>query len=214
MFAVCRSTKNLRSCLLVRIKPPVRPCLIGDARGAVVPVGPMRSNSSKTLLYDLDASVAMPSPAPPMSSSQPPAANRLPTPDENPEADIVIFDGNCRFCRAQVERLARWDGKGRRLAFLSLHDPEVAKRFPDLTYDQLMEEMYVVDRLGRRHGGAAAIRYLSRRLPRLYILAPLLHLPFCLPLWRWAYRTVAKRRYWLGGPATTCDDEACRIHQR
>lgn len=113
-----------------------------------------------------------------------------------------------------MERLARWDGKGRRLAFLSLHDPEVAKRFPDLTYDQLMQEMYVMDRWGRRHAGAAAIRYLSRRLPRLYLLAPLLHLPFCLPVWRWAYRQVARRRYWLGGPATTCDDEACRIHLR
>lgn len=156
----------------------------------------------------------MPPAAQPMSPAEPATEIRLPTPRDNPQADIVIFDGNCRFCRAQVERLARWDGTGQRLAFLSLHDPEVARRFPDLTYDQLMEEMYVVDRRGRRHAGAAAIRYLSRKLPRLYVLAPLLHLPFSLPLWRWAYRQIAKRRYWLGGAAMACDDEACRFHRR
>jgi predicted DCC family thiol-disulfide oxidoreductase YuxK len=139
----------------------------------------------------------------------------LPTPAENPDADIVIFDGHCKFCTGQVQRLARWDGKGRRLAFLSLHDPEVAKRFPDLTYDQLMEEMVVVDKRGRRHAGAAAFRYLTTRLPRLYVLAPLMHLPFTLPLWRWGYKQVAKHRYLLMGKtkaADTCDDDACRVH--
>ena len=52
---------------------------------------------------------------------------------------------------------------------MSLHDPLVGERFPDLTHEQLMEQMYVVDRAGRRHGGAGAIRYLSRRLPRLWV---------------------------------------------
>jgi predicted DCC family thiol-disulfide oxidoreductase YuxK len=140
------------------------------------------------------------------------AAPRLPSPRENPQADIVIYDGHCRFCRAQVERLARWDRGGKRLAFLSLHDPEVKKRFPDLSYDQLMEEMYVVDQRGRRHAGAAAFRYLTTRLPRLYVLAPLLHLPFTLPLWRWGYRQVAKRRYRFGKTADACDDGSCRVH--
>jgi predicted DCC family thiol-disulfide oxidoreductase YuxK len=137
----------------------------------------------------------------------------LPTPAENPDADIVIFDGHCKFCTGQVQRLARWDGKGRRLAFLSLHDPEVAKRFPDLTYDQLIEEMVVVDKNGRRYGGAAAFRYLTTRLPRLYALAPLMHLPFMMPLWRWGYRQVAKRRYLLmGKTADVCDDGTCHVH--
>ncbi|MEX2173224.1 MAG: DUF393 domain-containing protein [Pirellulaceae bacterium] len=137
---------------------------------------------------------------------------QLPTPAENPTADIVIYDGQCKFCTGQVKNLARWDGKGR-LAFLSLHDPEVAKRFPNLTYEQLMEEMVVVDRRGRRHAGAAAFRYLTIRLPRLYFLAPLMHIPFSMPLWRWGYRQVAKRRYALMGKSGDgCDDGACQVH--
>jgi|SRR5947209_1655840 len=116
-----------------------------------------------------------------------PSQVSLPSPAENPEADVVVYDGQCKFCTAQVQRLARWDAL-RQLAFLSLHDPEVSKLLPDVTYDQLMHEMYLVDRAGRRHRGAAAFRYLTTRLPRLYPLAPLLHIPFSLPLWPWAYQ--------------------------
>lgn len=138
---------------------------------------------------------------------------QLPTPQELPNADVVIYDGHCNFCKSQVQKLARWDGKGKRLAFLSLHDPEVAKRYPDLTYQQMMDEMYVVDQKGNRYGGAAAFRYLTTRLPLLYILAPILHIPFTLPLWKWGYWQVAKRRYWLAGKSTDdCDDGACAVH--
>ena len=74
-----------------------------------------------------------------------------------------------------------------------------------------MQDMYVVDSRGRQHRGAAAFRYLSRRLPRLYPLAPLLHLPFTLPLWQWGYRQVANRRYRFGR-TDDCDDGACAVH--
>jgi len=135
---------------------------------------------------------------------------RLPTPDDRPNADIVIFDGNCRICTQQIHRLPWWDCQGK-LAYLSLHDPEVGRRFPDLTHDMLMSDMYVVDRSGRRHRGAAALRHLSRRLRRLWWLAPLLHVPLSLPVWQWLYRLVADRRYrW--GRIDDCADGACSVH--
>jgi predicted DCC family thiol-disulfide oxidoreductase YuxK len=137
-----------------------------------------------------------------------PTASQLPTPGQRPTADLVIYDGQCQFCRRSVERLRRLDSQ-QRLAFISLHDPEVSRRFPDLTKDQLLAEIYVVDQQGRRYGGAAAIRYLSRRLPRLWPLAPLMHLPGSLPLWNYLYRWVARRRYLLGG--ATCEDDTCQL---
>jgi predicted DCC family thiol-disulfide oxidoreductase YuxK len=136
----------------------------------------------------------------------------LPTIEERPRADVVIFDGQCRFCRAQVRRLAGFDG-GQRLAFLSLHDRRAGELYPDLTHDQLMEQMYVVTPRGERYGGANALRYLSRRLPRLWAIAPLLHIPFSLPLWRWLYGQVARRRYALAG-RETCEGDACKLHTR
>jgi predicted DCC family thiol-disulfide oxidoreductase YuxK len=137
---------------------------------------------------------------------------QLPAPTQRPAADVVIYDGHCRFCRGQVERLARWDRSGR-LAFLSLHESEVALRYPNLTHDQLMDQMYVVTRHNRCFGGAAAFRYLTRRLPRLWPLVPLVHIPFSLPLWQWMYRQLAKRRYWFG-KTDPCEDGACKLHVR
>ena len=134
----------------------------------------------------------------------------LPTPVEAPDAEVVIYDGQCRFCTNQVRRLNRWDGQNR-LAFLSLHDPIVAERYPDLTHDQLMAELFLIDRNGHRHGGAAAFRVISRRLPCLWPLVPLMHLPGSLPIWKWMYRQIARQRYrW--GKVPACDDGQCDIH--
>ncbi len=135
----------------------------------------------------------------------------LPDPDQTAATDVVIYDGHCRFCSGQVRNLYRLDWpSGGRLSFLSLHDPRVTERYPDLTTEQLMQQMYVVDRKGRRHGGSEAVRYLSRRLPLLWPFVPLLHLPGTAGLWRWGYHQVAKRRYQLAGK--TCDGDACSVH--
>ncbi len=136
---------------------------------------------------------------------------QLPTPTERPDADVVIFDGDCQFCSAQVRRLYRWDS-GKRLAFVSLHDPLVKSRYPDLTHEQLMKEMVVVSRTGKRFGGADAFRYLTLRLPRLWWLAPILNFPGLLPMWSWMYRQVAVRRYrW--NKTTECSG-SCDLHFR
>lgn len=144
--------------------------------------------------------------------------SKLPDPDGDsldPDAlrpwtkDVVIYDGECRFCRGQVERLKQLD-PGNKLTFISLHDSRLCKRVPDLTHDQLMQQMYVVTPTGKKFGGAAAVRYLSTRLPRLYWLMPILHIPFTLPLWQWGYKQIAKRRYKLAGKV--CDGDTCSVH--
>lgn len=144
----------------------------------------------------------------------------LPDPDDFPDRDVVIYDGDCAFCTAQVERLHWLDrgcGLGRgRLAFLSLHDSRAADRYGDLTHEQLMDQMFVIDAEGNRHGGADAVRYLSRRLPTIWWAAPILHVPGSAKLWRWMYRQVAKRRYWISakffGGKPNCGTDSCSIH--
>ena len=81
----------------------------------------------------------------------------LPDPDLRPLADVLIYDGECRICSAQVELIERRFAAGR-LAYLSLHDARVAVRYPDLSHDDLMRQMYVIDRRGHRYGGAEAVR--------------------------------------------------------
>ncbi len=146
-------------------------------------------------------------------------AHDLPTANDRPGCDLVIWDGHCNFCLAQVKRLHQFDSG--RLAYISLHDPLVAALAPSLSFDQLMSQMWVVSPNGARSsdttsgvlvGGADAIRYLSRKLPWLWPVMPALHLPGLMPLWRWAYNQVAKRRYKIAGK--NCEGGTCHLHNR
>lgn len=136
----------------------------------------------------------------------------LPSPADRPTADVVVYDGNCGFCRYQMNRLSRWDTGGR-LSYVSLHAAEVYTRWPDLDPDQLLQEICVITRDGRRLFGAAAFKYLSTRLPKLWPLAVLMHIPFSMPLWRALYRGFARRRYRLS-EKYPCTDNACHLPRK
>lgn len=137
------------------------------------------------------------------------AADPLPTPAERPDAHVVIYDANCGICSTQVRKLLFWDCQ-KKLAYLSLHDPEVQRRWPDASHERLMQEMLIVDRHGRRHWGAEAVRYLTSRLRRLWWAAPLAYFPGSMLLWRPLYRWVARNRYRLSGDS--CETGACQLH--
>lgn len=125
----------------------------------------------------------------------------------HPARDTVLYDGQCRFCRGQVAMLRWFDPTGR-IAFTSLHEPSVERDYPELDREQLLTEMYVIDRAGRARGGAEAVRYLSRRLPLLWPLAVPLHVPGTSRMWKAAYAFVARNRYRIAG---RCDDGTCRL---
>lgn len=124
-----------------------------------------------------------------------------------PVRDTVLYDGACGFCRKRVANL-RWADVSQRLAYTSLHDESVARDFPEVPRARLHEEMVVIDTHGQVRGGATALRYLSRKLPLLWPLAPILHIPGSLPFWNWAYRLVARNRMRLSG---TCEEGTCRL---
>lgn len=136
-------------------------------------------------------------------------ATTFPSLTDRPHAYVLIYDGECRFCRANVRWIHALD-QGR-IAYVSLHDPIVGERWPELTHEQLMQRIYLVDDQGRRYGGAEAFRYLSRKLVALWPLAPLLHIPGSLPLWQFMYKKIAKIRYRFG-KVPACDDGQCDVH--
>jgi len=125
----------------------------------------------------------------------------------HPACDTVLYDGQCRFCRSQIALLRCLDLSGR-LAFTSLHDPSVARDFPEISAEDLHRQMYVVDVRGLARGGADAVRYLSRRLMLLWPLALLLHIPGTLPIWQRLYAFIARHRLRIAG---SCDDGTCRL---
>ena len=93
-----------------------------------------------------------------------------------------------------------------RQSLRSVITPEVQERYPDLTYELLMEQMYLVTPAGKRYGGSGWFD-ITRRLPALWLIA-VLHFPGTARLWRWLYKQVAKRRYKLAGK--TCEGDSWR----
>jgi predicted DCC family thiol-disulfide oxidoreductase YuxK len=134
----------------------------------------------------------------------------LPTREDRPEAELVIYDGYCQFCLAQMRLLLGLDLEGN-LAFLSLHDERCDLLLPGVSVEQRMKAMIVLGRDHRRYAGAEAVRYLSRRLPALWPAALLLHVPGSLSFWRWLYGLIARARYRFG--RTECDGGTCHLHR-
>ena len=121
--------------------------------------------------------------------------------------DLVLYDGHCRFCQANMKLLRKLD-RGRRLSYLSLHEPEAANCVADIAPADVLREMYVVTE-NKRYGGIDAVRHLTRRLPLLWWLAPILHFPGTRRLWGGLYRKVARNRFLFG--RASCENGICSL---
>jgi predicted DCC family thiol-disulfide oxidoreductase YuxK len=123
---------------------------------------------------------------------------------------VLLFDGRCRLCRAQAERLERLGGDRVRVRPLQ----EALRDYPQLNEADALREMKLVDSNGRVYGGAEALVRLVRHghpsLGRLMLV-------YYLPGIRWladrSYAWVARNRYRIWGRVEdACEDDACQIH--
>lgn len=115
---------------------------------------------------------------------------------------VLIFDGDCGFCRAWVARLKRWD-KASRLRFLPFQDPD-AGRF-GIPAAELARAMHLVLPDGRVLRGADAAPEVLKLLRAGWLLYWIYAVPGVPPLSRAVYRWVARRRHRFA-----CGSAACR----
>ena len=114
----------------------------------------------------------------------------------------LLFDGTCRFCTAQAERLRRMS-RGR-VEVISAYAPGVRERFPMVPQEGVMGEIKLVDTDGRLLGGAAAIaRTLEHGGGPLGLIARLYRVWPVRPIADAVYRVIARNRYRIAG---RCDD--------
>lgn len=110
------------------------------------------------------------------------------------ERPLVIYDGECAFCRRWTTRLQHWD-RERRLDYLALQDPraEDASGWPRTT---LEEAALVVLPSGETLTGAAGFRAVCPFLPGGGVLHAALGMPGALSLAERLYRWIS----WHWGP--------------
>lgn len=105
---------------------------------------------------------------------------------------VLVYDGLCGFCRAWVSRLERWGLDG--MDLLPSQRRNERSDLPELSDDQVDQEMVVVLPDHRVLGGGAALGEVWGRVPRLRLIATVLALPGISALRDVAYRWVAARR--------------------
>lgn len=136
-------------------------------------------------------------------------------PGDAPERAVVLYDGHCRFCRAQMKNLLRL-AKPSAIEPVSFQDEGVLDRFEGLTWDACMEAMHLVTPDGRVYRGMEAAARAVVTRPFLGAFAWLYYLPGLRQLLDAVYRWIAKRRYAIAGREVArgaCDDGGtCAVH--
>lgn len=116
---------------------------------------------------------------------------------------VLLYDGECAFCRAWVARIRRWD-RNDRIELLPAGERSHHADLPDLPDDAVNAAMHLVLPDGRVFAGGRAIPELLRRLPGGGVPRLLFQVPGVPWISGLAYGWVARRRHRFG-----CDDGAC-----
>ena len=131
-----------------------------------------------------------------------------------PERAVVLYDGHCRFCKAQMQNLLRL-GRRSALTPVSFQDEGALERYGGLTLEGCMEAMHLVTPDGRVFVGMeAAVRAVVTR-PILGAFAWLYYLPGLRHIMDAAYSWIAKRRTTIAERAITrdgCEGGTCAVH--
>ncbi len=120
----------------------------------------------------------------------------------------VFYDGMCPICKRARRNLERFDWLGR-LQFADIHDRTRAEAdLPDVSYADMLRQMYVKRPDGRYFGGFEAFRAIAPVLPISWLLVPFLWLPGAGFFGRRIYKFIARNRFRYA----KCDDEFCSMH--
>ena len=120
---------------------------------------------------------------------------------------IVVYDGGCRFCCRQVERIRRRDTRAQ-FEYVPRQQPELIERIPALADADFNTGMRLVTLDGTIHVGADAVYQIARHLPRWRWIVWVYRMPVIHVLARLVYAWIAANRLWL---SRTCDEGACKL---
>jgi predicted DCC family thiol-disulfide oxidoreductase YuxK len=126
---------------------------------------------------------------------------------------IVLYDGDCGFCRWSLAKLLAWDRRGG-LRPVALQSPEADLLLPGMGEEERLASWHLVTDDDRVLSAGAAVEPLMRLLPGG---APLAALARALPgATERAYRLVAGRRGLLGRLVTAgaAERAIARIDER
>ena len=128
--------------------------------------------------------------------------------------DLLLYDGECRFCCAAAERLGRLAGPAVRL--VSLHEPGLLAAI-GIPHEAAMAAMQLYTSERAIYSGLEAAVQALRHRPILGRLAKAYYVPGLRQLADLGYRLIARYRYAIMGRRIArgeCDGGSCSLHMR
>jgi len=122
-----------------------------------------------------------------------PTSLRVASPPPKP---LLIFDGDCGFCRRWVARWRRATGDA--LDFLAFQDETAAKRFPEIAVADFASALHLIFPDGSVYTGAEAVfRSLAAAGVKRRLLWCYCKMPLFAGVSEWIYGRVAAHRRFL-----------------
>lgn len=110
--------------------------------------------------------------------------------DRADDRALLIYDGDCAFCRYWIDA---WRAEtGDRVIYAP--SQEIAAKFPDIPREKYNRSIHLIDVDGRRYEGAQAVFRALAHAPGRAWLAGLYEAPLVAPVSEWAYRFIAGHR--------------------
>jgi predicted DCC family thiol-disulfide oxidoreductase YuxK len=126
---------------------------------------------------------------------------------------VVVYDGLCGLCTQSVTLIRRLDWLYR-LDYLDAQDREqVHARFPQLDRQEILGQIHVVTADRRAHVGYEGMRRITKHLPLIAWLYPLMFLPGVTWLGPRIYGWIAAHRYAISrrlGHPMSCENGMCK----
>ncbi|HEU5182517.1 MAG TPA: DUF393 domain-containing protein [Candidatus Polarisedimenticolia bacterium] len=123
-------------------------------------------------------------------------------------AVVVIYDGDCAFCRRSIDEIRRRDRKAR-MVYLPRRTPGIEEKIPGLTDGDFNSGIRVVDPDGKIHVGADGIRQIASQLPVWRHFTWVYDVPLIRGLARRIYAWIAANRMRLS--RQVCPPEGCEL---
>ncbi len=123
--------------------------------------------------------------------------------DMNKDTIKIFYDGDCRVCDAEMShymKIARDSG----IEYVNINDPDFDFSQYQISRDDFMAELHVLDQTGTFRVGVDAFRLIWSKLPGLHyhVLEVLTGLPGINLLSRIGYRLFAQNRHLLPKKST------------
>jgi predicted DCC family thiol-disulfide oxidoreductase YuxK len=120
---------------------------------------------------------------------------------------VVVFDGDCRFCRARIAEFQKLD-QNNAMEFMPRQEPSCEERLPSVRGIDLEDGILFVEPNGKVHVAADAIYQMYSVCPATKNYVWLYHIPVLKQAIQLGYRLIAMNRRRLG---QTCENNICSI---